>query len=210
MTTTSNRIHGLYAITHHDHLSINRLLCDVEAALKGGANIIQFRDKHSSTKEKLHRARALKTLCEGYQRMFLINDDITLCEQVNADGVHLGLEDISIKEARKYLGNNKIIGATCHDSLQHALDAQQQGATYIALGRFFSSQSKSDAPLANINCIAPIKKQCGLPIVAIGGITLDNAPTLILQNVQALAVIHDLFSHNNIEQRAKQFCAFFN
>lgn len=209
MTTTPNHIQGLYAITHHDDLSLKRLLSDVEAVLKGGATIIQFRDKHSSTKEKLLRARALKTLCEDYQRVFLINDDITLCEQVNADGVHLGVDDVSIKEARKYLGSNKIIGATCHGSITLALQAQSLGADYIALGKFFPSLTKNEAPLVDLSCIREIKKQCSLPIVAIGGITLDNAPTLISQQVQALAVINDLFSHHDIEQRAKQFCAFF-
>lgn len=209
MPHQQTRIHGLYAITNHGHLSIDVLLKDMEAVLKGGASIIQFRDKHSSTTEKEKRAVALQTLCADYQSVFIINDDVALCKKINADGIHLGTRDISITEARKYLGNHKIIGATCHSSLSLALQAQAQTANYIALGKFFPSLTKDEAPLASINCIAPIQKECHLPIVAIGGITLDNAPALIAQNVQALAVINDLFSQTHIEQRAQQFCSLF-
>ena len=202
-------ISGLYALTHHDRKNREALLADVEAALKGGAKLIQFRDKTSSSEEKLLRAQALKELCERYQKPLLINDDVKLCIKINAHGVHLGQEDGSIETARKLLGSNKIIGATCHQSPEFAQKAEQDGADYIALGSFYSSKTKPKASLAPLTCIKEVRKVCSLPIVAIGGITLDNAPELLEENVDALAVISELFTANNIEANAKQFSQLF-
>jgi len=156
----NKKISGLYAITHHDHFSQQKLIKDVNAALEGGASIIQFRDKHSNTLEKEIRANALKTLCAQYNALFIINDDIELCKKINADGVHLGLKDTSIKEARLILGEKKVIGATCHNSLPQAKLAQKAGADYIALGKFFASKTKNEAPLADISCISLIMQEC--------------------------------------------------
>jgi len=206
---SKKNIRGLYAITHHDRLTLKKLISDVELVLQGGASIIQFRDKNSQKTEKLIRAEALQKLCKDYQSVFLINDDIQLCKKINADGVHLGINDASITTARQMLGDEKIIGATCHNSIELALQAQALGADYIALGKFFPSITKNEAPLADISCIDHIKSQCSLPIVAIGGITLDNAPSLLACHVNAIAVINALFSEADIKQRAQQFSNLF-
>lgn len=200
---------GLYVITHHDDLTIEQLISDITATLMGGASTVQFRDKTSSKEEKLKRALALQTLCKNYKTTFLINDDIELCKKINADGVHLGLSDTSINEARDTLGSNKIIGSSCHDSLELALQAKQRGADYIALGRFFASKTKTHAPQARLENISIIKKQCNLPIVAIGGITLDNAPTLISHQIDAIAVINDLLSQQDIKHHSEKLCSLF-
>lgn len=208
-----NTINGVYAITHHDQTNLKQLLAEVEAALKGGVSILQFRDKASSANEKKQRAQALKTLCYTYCSLFIINDDVELCQAVQADGVHLGLKDSSIKKARELLGDKHIIGATCHDSPILAREAEVHGASYIALGSFFPSQSKPDAKLATIDCIDDIKQQTTLPIVAIGGITLDNAPALIKHGAESLAIIDDLFGQpdlKSIESQARKLSQLFS
>lgn len=203
------KIHGLYGITHHHELSQKKLADDVEAAFKGGMQLLQYRDKHSSPEENLQRASLLLEICRRYQKPLIINDDPALCKKIGAQGVHLGQGDASLAEAREILGTESIIGITCHSSALLAQSAQQQGADYIALGRFFPSQTKSEAPLASLECIAEVKQLCSLPLVAIGGISLDNANSLIDAQIDAIAVIHGLFSAENIETRAQEFSRFF-
>ncbi len=203
-------IHGLYGITHHDALSQQQLADDVEAAFKGGMQVLQYRDKTSNANDKKQRADLLLEICKHFQKPLIVNDDPLLCKKVGAHGVHLGQSDSAIKEARSLLGETCLIGVTCHNLPLLAQQAQTQGASYIGLGRFFPSQTKSEAPLASIDCIAEVKKVCSLPLVAIGGITLDNACSLIDAQVDALAVINGLFSAENIESRAQQFSNLFN
>ncbi len=204
-----NTIQGLYAITHHDDQDLPVLLEDCKAALSGGAKLLQFRDKSSNSREKLIRAKALRKMCEHYQVPLIINDDIELCLKAKAHGVHLGLDDSSIQDARKILGESAFIGATCHNDLNRAQQAQSARASYIALGRFFPSKSKPDAKHADIECIQTIKEHCSLPIVAIGGITLDNANSLIQQGADSIAVIDGLFSSEDIKQQAQAFNGLF-
>ncbi len=207
--SAQHSISGLYALTHHDQLSEAKMLEDMEAVIKGGAKLIQFRDKFSKPDEKKHRAQNLLALCKNYQIPLIINDDLNLCIAIDADGVHLGQEDGSVSEARRRLGENKIIGVTCHNSPALALEAKQHHASYIALGSFFPSHTKTNAKPAELACIQQVKAMCELPLVAIGGITLDNAPVLLKHKVDALAVIHDLLDAENIELRAAQFTHLF-
>lgn len=210
MTYSANTIiQGLYGITHHDHLSQQQLLDDVEAALKGGMQVLQFRDKQSTSEEKKHRASGLLELCQQYQKPLIINDDPLLCKMIGAQGVHLGQEDSKITQAREILGEQAVIGATCHASVELAVNAQRQGANYIALGSFFPSKTKTRAAIAPLTCIAEVKQQCKLPLVAIGGITLDNASSLIDAQVDAIAVINALFFSEDIHQQAQKFSTFF-
>ncbi len=206
---TTRKISGLYAISNHDVLPREKLMADTLALLKGGADIFQFRDKQSALPEKHARALALKNLCAQYQCVFIINDDIDLALSVNADGVHIGQQDCSLPEARKRLGSTKIIGQSCHNSLALAERATQQGADYLAVGRFFPSKTKASASQANIAIIGQVKQYCQLPVVAIGGITLDNAAALIEAGADALAVIDDLLSQDNIEGHAREYRNLF-
>jgi thiamine-phosphate pyrophosphorylase len=208
-SSTAKKIKGLYAISNHDELSRGKLIADTLALLKGGATIFQFRDKLSNAQEKQARALVLKTLCAQYQCSFIINDDVNLALEIDADGAHLGQQDVSLLEARKRLGAKKIIGQSCHNSLDLALRAHQQGADYIALGRFFPSKTKTYAPQADIGIISQVKRQCRIPVVAIGGITLDNAPSLLAAGADALAVIDDLLTARNIEQHARSYQSLF-
>jgi thiamine-phosphate pyrophosphorylase len=204
------KIEGLYAISHHEQLGKEKLLADIEAALIGSAKLVQYRDKTSSQQVRLKQAQALLELCQHYKRPLLINDDIALCKAIGAQGVHLGQEDGSVSEARSILGSSAIIGVTCHNNPEFAIKAEKEGASYVALGSFFKSKTKERANAAALSTIAETKAQCSLPLVAIGGITLDNAPILLNEGVDALAVINDLFSRNNIQKQASLYTKLFN
>ncbi|ARU58730.1 thiamin phosphate synthase (thiamin phosphate pyrophosphorylase) [Oleiphilus messinensis] len=203
---TEHKLKGLYAITDPVLMPTEaKMITGVQQALAGGARVIQYRDKHPQTAEKLKIAKSLKQLCESFSALLLINDDVELANLCNADGVHLGQEDMAINNARAILGPDKIIGATCHDSLQLAEQAQSQGADYLAFGRFFPSETKPGAPAASMAILSQAKRDFTLPIVAIGGITLENASAPLKEGADMLAVVHALFSATDITARASAF-----
>jgi thiamine-phosphate pyrophosphorylase len=190
----------------------NMLLQKVEAALQGGCRLVQYRDKSKNHKQRLQSAVQLGQLCHRYNSLLLINDDLPLAIESKADGVHLGQTDLDVALARQQVNDGFIIGATCHDSLMLADTAKSKGANYLAFGRFFPSQTKSTASAADSAVIAAAKQQTNLPVVAIGGITVDNAPSLIAAGADSIAVSYDLFHHLDlkiIRQRAEQFSRLF-
>ncbi len=203
-----DKLQGLYVITD-PALCSARIIENVEQAISGGAQIIQYRNKTANEQQQLDEAQALQALCQKYQRLFIINDDVSLALTVNADGVHLGQTDSSIHSAREQLGKEKIIGITCHSDLTAAKKAQQQGANYVAFGRFYPSHTKPAAPPAEIDILHQAKAQLQLPVVAIGGVTIENAPTLINAGADMLAVIHAVFAQDNIKQSAQNFSQLF-
>lgn len=192
------KLAGLYGITDNKLLSGGRLLPYAEAALQGGMQLLQYRDKTQDTARRYQEASALKALCQQYQAQLIINDDLLLAKEL-AVGVHLGQEDGSIAKAKELLGENAIIGATCHGSLTLAQQAKAEGASYLAFGRFFPSKTKPDAKPADINVLQQAKA-LGLPICAIGGITLDNTPLLIKEGVNLIAVVNELFAASDTTQ----------
>ncbi|MBL4585283.1 MAG: thiamine phosphate synthase [Pseudomonadales bacterium] len=200
-------IAGLYAITP-DNRPLAQLLRETKQALQGGANLVQFRDKSTDTQQRLKSARALLALCAEFGIPLIINDDIELAASIDAAGVHLGQQDASIAEARSILGEQAIIGATCHGSIELARQAKQQGASYLAFGRFFNSSTKPNALPAPIT-ILPEAKKLQLPIVAIGGITHLNAGQLLAQGADAIAVVNALYGATDIDARAMDFTALF-
>lgn len=187
-------IRGLYAITDPTLIPDEHLLSAAHAALKGGARLLQYRDKTASRKQQRYRAQQLQALCAENNSLFIVNDDPALAAASGADGVHIGQADASLERARDCLGSDKIIGVTCHSNLDLAKDAAQAGADYVAFGRFFSSHTKPSAPAATLDILSHAQT-LPCPVVAIGGITPDNAPLLLQQGVQCLAVIHALFRH---------------
>ncbi|RTZ67451.1 MAG: thiamine phosphate synthase [Aquificaceae bacterium] len=197
---------GLYAITESDS---KNLVKKVTLALEGGVSILQYRNKKADTQQQLKEATALAALCKEYKCYFIINDDMYLAQQVGADGVHLGKDDGSLLAARKLLGDNAMIGVTCYQDIATALQAEQQGADYVAFGSFFASPTKPHAPKANIELLQQAKQQISLPICCIGGITLDNASELIDNGADMLAVISSLFSSDDITATAQQFARQF-
>lgn len=210
MTTHAKSLRGLYAITDSALLADGRLLPYCEAALRGGAKLLQYRDKSTDTARRLKEAQALKTLCEHYGARLIINDDLELAATIGAD-LHLGQGDGSLANARQRLGPEAIIGATCHAQLELAQQAIAQQADYIAFGRFYDSHTKPGSVLASTELLTQAQA-LQRPIVAIGGITLENSSVLIQHGAAMLAVIHGLFAADSaaeVEQRARAFSALF-
>jgi thiamine-phosphate pyrophosphorylase len=207
----SAALHGLYAITDPQLLPGETLLSGVTLAIAGGAKVVQYRNKLAPVEQQLKEAISLRKLCHDHNILFLINDDVTLCLASGADGVHLGQQDGRIADARIKLGEQAIIGVTCHDNPALVAKAEKAGADYIALGRFFPSCTKPDAPPASIAALRQIRQQTTLPIVAIGGITPENAAPLIEAGADMLAVIHGLFgTQANIRQQAASLQNLFD
>ena len=205
------KLRGLYAITDSQLLADGRLLPFVQAALHGGVRLLQYRDKSGSTTQRLREAQALQELCSRYGAQLIINDDAELAAQIGA-GLHLGQEDGSLAAARALLGRNALIGATCHARMELASQAQAEGASYVAFGRFFASQTKPGDVLATPELLRQARQKLTLPIAAIGGISLDSAAELIGHGADLLAVIHALFAAPDaaeVERRARAFSDLF-
>jgi len=205
----SKRLHGLYVITDPE-LCKTDIVSQVEQALSGGAQIVQYRNKTASAQQQQQEATQLNQLCKKYNCLFIINDDVELAKKIDADGVHIGQSDTTLHQARTILGKEKIIGVSCNNQLEWALAAQQQGADYVAFGRFFASQTKPDAPQANIDLLTKARQQLDIPIVAIGGITPDNANELLQAGADMLALIHAIFAQADISRAAQQIQQNFN
>ena len=201
-------LNGLYAITPST-LKPEVLLERVELALSSGIALLQYRDKNSPAAKKIAIAKALQKLCRQYHTTFIINDEPQLALDCQADGVHLGQGDGSLKLARQLLGEDAIIGITCHHDLSLAITAQQQGADYVAFGRFFNSHTKPGKPLADTVLLLEAKQRLNIPIVCIGGINADNGKALIRAGADYLAVVEALFSATDIMQTCGDFSAQF-
>jgi thiamine-phosphate pyrophosphorylase len=182
------------------------LFTGVEAALKGGCKFVQYRDKSNDAKKRLEDSTKLLTLCKQYNAYLIINDDVQLAYQIKANGVHLGQGDGDVKAARKLLGDNAIIGVTCHDSLILAEKAIADGASYTAFGRFFSSNTKPDAQPAPLSLLQEAREKFPhTQIAAIGGITVENATNVLRAGANMIAVCHSLFAADDIEAQATLF-----
>ena len=201
---------GLYAITDNHLSGSGKLLYAVEAALQGGAVIVQYRDKSDNPLKRFEEAKSLLTLCQRYQVPLIINDDVELASNIGADGVHIGREDGSIQSARSVLGTDAIIGVSCYNQLELAINAAAEGADYIAFGAFFSSTIKQQAARAQVNLLTEAKRLIDRPVVAIGGITPENGSTLVRAGADQLAVITALFNNDHIKTQAEHFTQIYN
>ncbi|MEH6577441.1 MAG: thiamine phosphate synthase [Amphritea sp.] len=207
---TKFQLQGLYAITDSKLMpDTDSMLFQVEQALRGGARIIQYRDKSTESDKRRQQCLALLDLCNQFNRPLLINDDIELAKLVGAHGVHLGQSDGVLAQAREYLGKHSIIGNTCHDSIELAQQACQQGCDYVAFGAFFTSSTKPDAKPAPLTLLTEARSTLPVPVVAIGGINMDNAEQVITAGADMLAVIHNLFASDDICAQAGRFDSLF-
>ncbi len=197
--------HGLYAITDGPRPD---LLEACTQALRGGARLLQYRDKTNDHPRRLAEALALRQICIAHGAPLIVNDDIELALVAAADGVHLGTQDGSIEHARARLGGRAIIGASCYDSLELARRAAQAGASYIAFGAFYVSPTKPHAPRASLDVLRQ-SAALGLPRVAIGGITPDNGAPLIAAGANYLAVISAVFAGSDVQAAAQGFSGLF-
>ncbi len=198
---------GLYAITQTEGKTADIIIQQVTSAIKGGAVVIQYRDKSSS--DKVYLAKQLLKICQRHHVPLLINDDAELAKEIGADGLHIGKEDGGVANARKILGSQAIIGISCYDDINTAIQAEKEGVDYVAFGRFFPSTSKPLALPAHLETLQLAKAQINLPIVAIGGILPENGAELLHAGADLLAVIGGIFDHDP-EQSAKKYTTLFN
>lgn len=196
---------GLYAISDGPRPD---LFAAVKAALRGGAELLQYRDKTADSARRMFEARALRELCTRFEVPFIVNDDVELALAVGADGVHLGEDDGDVAAARARLGAEAIIGASCYDSLELARQLAAAGADYLAFGAFFPSPTKPNARRATLDLLREAKP-LGLPLVAIGGITPDNALPLVETGADFLAVISGVFAQADPEAAARRYAALY-
>ncbi len=198
---------GLYAVT--DGRSGAQLLTLVEAVLRGGAVLIQYRAKTTAAARRREEAAALLTLCRRHGVPLVINDDLELAVASGADGIHLGRDDTPPVEARRILGDNAIIGVSCYAEAERARNALRAGADYVAFGSLFPSPTKPGAPPATPGLLGQVRQELGIPVCGIGGITLANAPQAIAAGADLLAVISDLANAPDPETRAAAYAALF-
>lgn len=208
---SQQRISGLYAITPDEPDTVE-LLRKVRLVLLGGARVLQYRNKAVAETVRLEQealrleqAWALRELTKEFSVPLIINDDVMLAQRVAADGVHLGGSDGSLAGARAVLGSGKLIGMSCYNRLALALEAQSRGADYVAFGSFFASTVKPDAVVATPDLLRQAHREIALPLVAIGGITLQNGAQLLGLGADALAVISAVFGAKDIQGAARQF-----
>jgi len=195
---------GLYAITP-DTADTATLARKVEQVLKAGVAMLQYRNKMLSKDQRLLQAKELAPLARGYGVPFIVNDDVDVALAVGANGAHLGGEDGDLAAARSRLPG-RILGASCYDSLAKAQAAIRAGANYVAFGSVFPSPTKPGAVRAPLTLFG---NELGVPLCAIGGITLENAPALVAAGASLLAVISDLFEAPDIAGRAAAYRQLF-
>lgn len=198
-------IRGLYLVTDHD----DNLIPRVEAAIDGGARVVQYRNKNQDRESRLALGLELRELCRRRSIPFIVNDDLEMAVSLKADGLHLGQDDGDPREARRVLGPGKIIGVSTH-TLSEALEAQAAGVDYIGLGAMFPSRSKEVEHVAGSELLAAIRSSISIPIVAIGGITRDNGASVIDAGADAVAVISAVLSHPDPALAATEIALLFN
>jgi thiamine-phosphate pyrophosphorylase len=200
---------GLYVITSGHHMTDGTLAEAVEQALIGGAAIVQYRDKRSVQPSADEQLLEIHGLCRDYGALLIINDDVELARSVNADGVHLGRDDMAVTHAREYLRADKLIGVSCYNDIQRVANMIDRGADYIALGSFFPSATKPQATRVSIDTLKHARQMTSLPLVAIGGITAENGGALIEAGADMLAVVNGVFGHTDITGAARDLSALF-
>jgi thiamine-phosphate pyrophosphorylase len=201
-------VSGLYAVTP-ELADTTALLAMVDAALRGGASVVQFRAK--AIDESLRRSQAVEIarLCRLRNALFIVNDSVGLARAVGADGVHLGKDDVKVDEARAVLRAGSLIGVSCYNDITRARAAVSLGADYVAFGSFFPSATKPLAARVGTEILQMAKSEFALPVVAIGGINEENAAGLIAAGADALAVVSALFEAPDIEAQARRFARLF-
>lgn len=188
----------LYAITDSSWLNGKTLPEAVEEAILGGATFIQLREKNLNYEEFLKTAREVKSVTYKYNIPFVINDNVDVAVQVDADGAHIGQSDEEIKIARKKLGSKKIIGLSAR-TVEEAVKAEENGADYIGVGAIFNTSTKLDANTVSIETLKEICKTVNIPVVAIGGISKDNVHELSGTGISGISVVSAIFAQDNIK-----------
>ncbi len=206
----AGRVRGVYAVTDDALLARDPGLRSVAAALGAGAALLQYRGKTGGAARRRELAGRLLALCGRFGTPLVINDDIELCRETGAAGVHLGRTDPDPALARARLGPDAVVGVTCHDSVGLALDAERAGACYAAFGRFFPSRTRPDAPSAPVEVLARAKRALSIPVVAIGGIDAENGAALVRAGADALAAVRGIFGAADPAGAVRRLAALFD
>jgi thiamine-phosphate pyrophosphorylase len=191
---------GAYVVTSGDHLQLARAAC------QGGARIIQYRDKEDSSARRLNVARQIRNITREHGTLFIVNDQIDIALLSEADGVHLGQEDIAIADARSLLPSRMIIGVSC-SSLEQARAAMGQGADYLGIGAVFATPVKAAYPIVGLDLLRQIVAEISIPLVAIGGINLDNMAEVKATGIRNVAMVREL--KNDTTARVAAVNSFF-
>ena len=192
----------LYAVTDRSWLNGQTLYAQVEKALKGGVTCVQLREKNLDEAAFLEEAKEIHDLCAQYGVPFVINDNVEIAVQINADGVHVGQSDMKVGDVRKKLGLDKIIGASAQ-TVEQALEAKEHGADYLGVGAVFPTGSKVDAVEVSHGTVKAICEAVDIPVIAIGGITADNVKELAGTGICGIAVISAIFAQKDIKEAAR-------
>jgi len=204
----ATHLRGLYIVTP-DWDDTAQLLAATELALQNGAALVQYRHKTAGVEQRRAQASALLALCRQYDVPLIINDHVDLCLEIDADGIHVGGTDASIAEVRKAVGPDRIVGASCYGTLELAHAAYRDGASYVAFGGFYPSRVKKYDFRTAPEIIAQSKREIPLPVVVIGGITLENAPPLVAQGADMVAVISSVYLVPVGERKTRQLASLY-
>jgi thiamine-phosphate pyrophosphorylase len=207
--STQTKLRGLYAITDAHLIPRERFAATVEAAVRGGATMVQLREKEAPRADIVRLGREVLAVTRRYGALLIINDHPSVAQEIGADGVHVGREDPPLAEARALLGPQAIIGASCYGEVERAVDAEQAGADYVAFGTPFPSPTKPKRTDIALDIFRQARQRVHLPVFAIGGITLANAPQVITAGADGIAVVSGVFGAPDVEAAARALAQLF-
>ena len=193
----------LYAVTDRHWLGEETLYDQVKKALDGGATFVQLREKNLDREDFLAEAKEIQKLCREYGVPFVINDEVSIAKDIDADGVHVGQSDMEAMDVRKILGPDKILGVSAQ-TVEQAIIAEKHGADYLGVGAVFTTGSKDDADDVSHETLKAICEAVSIPVIAIGGITKDNVTELAGSGICGVAVISAIFGQKDIQKAAEE------
>ena len=202
------KLSGLYLVTPDWDDTAKMLDCS-EQALRSGVTILQYRHKTANAALRLEQARALQALCRRHGCLFIINDHVDLCLELDADGIHVGGTDASVATVRTAVGPDKIVGASCYGDLELAHRSHREGASYVAFGGFYPSRIKKYPVTTPVEIVSQSKLEIALPVVVIGGMTIDNCQPLIAAGADMVAAISSVYMAENPELASREFGRLF-
>ncbi len=200
---------GLYLVTP-DWDDTDRLIAITAQALEAGAALVQYRHKTASEALRNEQASALLALCRRHDVPFIVNDHLSLCEQLDADGVHVGGTDSPVNKVREQLGSSKIIGASCYGDFQLARDAAQAGASYVAFGGFYPSRVKKYEVTTPVDIVSRAKRELSVPVCVIGGMTPNNSRPLVNEGADMVAAISSVYQSDSPSLSTLAFIELFD
>jgi len=195
---------GLYVLTDATLTPTETMLEQVERVLKSGVSVIQYRDKYASEEEAEKQCIRLQALCDYYEAIFIIDDRLDIAHRINADGLHVGEDDVSYEEARALLGTDKIIGVSCYGDIERAKKYANLGADYVAFGSFFPSPTKPLAKVVAPEVLKVAKQQMNVPICAIGGINEENIELISRYDIAMYSLISAVYKDDAIEENLEK------